>query len=204
MSRILTETDQNRARRIMGANFFGTDEAVEHFGLNPTKRELASLGRVPFPGTVLQKCRDTHVLVAVFPFSILEIREKIGHKSFYHPPRTIGSEFAKTRHGKATWHLVCKTPVPRSTSKSWSDQQALVDKKDEVPVARVIVYVIIGYFLATGKRLFNDVYVRTSCVDSGNNRVSVGGFGFYGGLYVGAFWGDGHSPYLGVSSARKL
>ena len=39
-----------------------------------------------------------------------------------------------------------------------------------------MVYTIIGHYLATGERLFEHIYVRTSSVDSGGRRVGVGRF----------------------------
>jgi hypothetical protein len=34
----------------MGKNFFGIEEAVKHFGINPTNQQLAALLEVPFSG----------------------------------------------------------------------------------------------------------------------------------------------------------
>lgn len=66
-------TSQKRAREIMGRNFFGVEEAIKHFGVNPSRSQLAALAEIPWSEEVLAACRDTHVLVAVLPLSILEI-----------------------------------------------------------------------------------------------------------------------------------
>jgi len=197
-------TSQKRAREIMGKNFFGVEEAIKHFGVNPTRQQLAALSEIPFSEAVLDQSKDTYVLVAVFPLSILEIRGKVEHQLFYsHEDAWYNKQsFAKER-GEVTWQLVRKTPVDNSTSKNWQEQQALLGKDDEVPSAQVMVYTIIGHYLATGERLFEHIYVRTSSVDSDGYRVDVGRFDS-GGLSVYYRWDGGRDGYLGVSSARKF
>ncbi len=67
-----------------------------------------------------------------------------------------------------------------------------------------MVYTIIGHFLATGERLFENVYVRCSDVGSGGSRVDVGHFDSEG-LDVFRGYSDGHChDFLGLSSARKF
>ena len=66
-----------------------------------------------------------------------------------------------------------------------------------------MVYTIIGHFLATGERLFEDIYVRCSDVDSVGYRVVVGGFGS-NGLGVDGHWDDCRGGGVGVASARKF
>jgi hypothetical protein len=197
-------TIQNRAREIMGKNFFGIEEAIKRFGLNPTRQQLAALSEIPFSEGALEQSKDTHVLVAVFPLSILEIRGKVEQKLFYsHESAWYNEEsFAKER-GKAGWQLVRKTPADNSFSKNWQEQQALLGKDEEAPSAQVMVYTIIGHYLATGERLFENIYVRTSSVDSDGSRVDVGSFDSEG-LVVSGRWDDSRVGLLGVSSARKF
>jgi hypothetical protein len=196
-------TSQKRAREIMGRNFFGIEEAIRHFGVNPTKQQTAALAEVPFTEGVLESVKDTHILVAVFPLSILDVR-KTDNSLFY--SSTGGwyksEKFAKNK-GKVSWQLVRKTPVEDSTSKNWEEQQALLGKDEETPSAQVMVYTIIGHYKATGERLFENIYVRCSCVDSNGNRVNVGCFGS-DGLLVDRYWGGDRLSYLGLSSARKF
>ena len=197
-------TSQKRAREIMGQNFFGIEEAIKHFGVNPSRMQTAILSEVPFTEEVLSVSKDTHVLVAVFPMSILDIRGKIERKLFYsHEDAWYNKQmFAKDR-GEIDWRLVRKTPVENSISKSWNEQQALLDKNEEMPSAQVIVYTVIGYYLATGERLFENVYVRTSSVDSGGDRVGLGYFGERG-LGVNVCWDGRRDDSLGLSSVRKI
>lgn len=196
-------TSHKQARSIMGKNFFGVEEAIKHFGVNPSKQQLAYLAEVPFTEEVLKSCKDTHVLVAVFPMSILDIRGKVEHKLFYsHDDAWYNKHaFAKDK-GEVGWVLIRKVQVDDSLSKTWNEQQALLSKTEETPKAQVVVYTIIGHFLATGERLFKDVYVRCSDLDSGGYRVLVGFFGAYG-LLVSRWWDVSRYGCLGLSAARK-
>lgn len=193
-------TSQKRAREIMGKNMFGVEEAIQHFGVNPTRQQTLALSEIPFSEEVLQKAKDTHVLVAVFPLSVLEIRGKVDSKLFYDQSwYNKESSFAKER-GETSWQLVLKTPVDNSTSKNWEEQLALIS--EEVPTAQVMVYTIIGHYLATGERLFEHIYVRTSSVDSDGYRVYVGYFDS-DGLDVYDYWDAYRDDDVGVSSARS-
>ena len=65
-----------------------------------------------------------------------------------------------------------------------------------------MVYTMVGHFLATGERLFENTYVRCSDVDSDGVRASVGDFSARGLLVY--HWGDDLClDSFGLSSARK-
>jgi hypothetical protein len=199
-------TSQKLAREIMGKNFFGIEEAIKHFGVNATKQQLAVLAEVPFSEEVLKSCKDTHVLVAVFPLSILDIRGIVKKQSdltlFYSQDWYDKQAFAKDK-GEVGWQLVRKEPITNSTSKTWNDQQALLSKDEETPTARIVVYTMVGHFLATGERLFEKIYVRCVDLDSGGYRVGVGGFDA-GGLVVDPYcWDGSRDDNVGLSAARK-
>jgi hypothetical protein len=176
-------TSQECAREIMGRNFFGVEEASQHFGFKPSKRELATLAQVPFSAKTLTACKYTHVLVAVFALSVLDIRRKVaaGRELFFcrcfgtsHPDSTheepwlSEQAFAKD-YGKIGWHLVRKTPVPDSTDLTWWMQQILLGMNEKTPSARVLIYTIVGHYLSTREFLFTDLpHVRCS------DRLSLG------------------------------
>jgi hypothetical protein len=174
-----TKLTQICAREIMGENFFGVEEAIKHFNANPSKRELATLAEVPFSEKTLTRCKYTHVLVAVFALSLLDIRRKVkvvaGRKLFFcrcwgtsHPDSTheetwlSNQAFAKD-YGKTGWHLVRTTPVPHSTDLMWWMQQILLGMNEKTPSARVLIYTIVGHYLSTRELLFIDLpHVRCS------------------------------------------
>lgn len=193
-------TSHQRAREIMGSNFFGVEEAIQHFHINPNRRQLLALSEIPFSEETLLQCKDTHVLLAVFPLSILEIRERTGN-SFYKQDWYEGETFAH-EHGEAKWQLVRKVIVENSLNKTWDEQQPLIGRDEEVPPAQVMVYTIIGHFLATGERLFRES-ARTSSVPSGGDHVAVGLFSA-DGLRVRSYWGDDRYDVVGVASAWKF
>jgi len=198
-------TSQKLARGIMGKNFFGIEEAIKHFRVNATKQQLAYLAEVPFSEEILKSCRDTHVLVAVFPLSILDIRglaKKQSDRTLFCSQDWYDEQvFAKDK-GKVGWQLVRKEPIANSTSKTWNDQQALLSKDEETPTARVVIYTMVGHFLATGEYLLEKIYVH--CVDLGSDgsRVVVGSFDAEG-LRVSYWGGDRCNDDIGLSAARK-
>lgn len=201
---IVPNASHDGAREIMGKNFFGIPEAIKHFGVNPTRRQLAMLLEIPFAPEELMMCKDTHILVAVFPFSICDIRSKVANNSkilFYKQDWYDKQVFANDK-GEASWQLISKAPVANSTNKNWEEQQPLITSDEEIPTAQMMVYTIIGHYLNTGERLFENVYVRTSNLDSDGLHVGVGGF-YGGGLRVGFIWVSSRGSSLGLSVARK-
>lgn len=191
---------QERAREIMGSNFHGPDQVAEHFRVRFTEDELGRLAEVPFSEDVLESCKDTHILVAGYPLSILEVKKR-AKPHFWNQDWYIGEPFAKKTKPELRWYLVRKTAVPNSFSKTWAEQQELLETSF-VPQACVMVYSIVLHFLATGERLFERTYVRCQDVDSGGYRVDVGRFDA-GGLGVRSLWDDGRSDRLGLAAARN-
>ena len=198
-------TSQRLVSEIMGKNFFGIEEAIKHFGVNATKQQLAYLAEVPFSEEVLKSCRDTHVLVAVFPLSILDIRgitRKLENQTLFYSQDWYDKQaFAKDK-GEVGWQLVRKEPIAKSTSKMWSDQQALLSKDEETPTARIVIYTMVGHFLATGERLFETIYVRCAALGSDGFRVCVGNCGS-GGLHIDTWGSHNHYDRIDWSAARK-
>lgn len=200
---VIESVSNNRARSIMGKNFFGVEKVTKYFEVNPNHLQLAALAEIPFSEAVLAQSKDTHVLVAVFPLSILEIRAKQGDARLFYDQSWYNQEaFAKER-GETGWHLVRKTPVEDSFSKTWDEQQALLSKDDETPSARVMTYAIIGLYLATGERLFKSVWARTSSLNCYESHVLLGRFTELG-LDLDYRYNDGRRGDVGRASARKF
>ncbi|MFW0862002.1 MAG: hypothetical protein ACKKL6_00220 [Candidatus Komeilibacteria bacterium] len=193
---------EERARMIMGKNFFGVAEAIKHFKVKPLKKHTNALAKVPFTEEILEKCKDTHILIAVFPLSLLEIRKAAKDLFYSSEGGWFESQAFAQESSEPQWCLIQKTPVKDSTFKNWKEQQALLLKNDETPPAHIMVYTIIGHYLNTKERIFENIWVRTSSVDSDGYRVVVGAFDS-GGLNVDYDWDDNRNSYLGVSSARK-
>lgn len=202
---------QAEACEIMDRNFFGIKEAQKHFGLTLSKRQSTYMEKVPFSKETLYACKDTHILVAYIPVSIVSVRTKtagaklpVKHRMFYdqnwYSQNEVGNDM-----GGIEWHLIQKTSVSGSKSKTWQDQKSLVDstKIDEVPEPNVMVYTIIGHFLKEGVRLFEKERVRTSALTSDGNRVLVGNFAFTG-LGIDRWRDDFRNDDIGVSASRRV
>lgn len=202
---------QARACEIMGRNFFGIEEAIQYLKITPTQSKISTLAEVPFTEEELLEKKDTHMLVAFFPISILEIYKKY-RKLFFRNSDVWFSEwyrrqtFANDR-GNTAWRLICKTPIKGSIDKTWREQQMLLAKNEEVPTAQMMVYMIIGHYLVTGGEwlLGNDrIRVRCSNLDSCGDRVHIGGFNS-GRLDVYGSYPDSiRSKCIGLVPALKL
>ncbi len=197
-------TTNEKTARLIGIPMFGVQEAIQHFGVKPTKAQLAMLSVIPFSEQELRKVKDTHILVVTLPLSILDIRDKVDQSLFFHTSNSrYGNEkFAKDK-GQAGWHLVRKTIVPNSTNKTYPVQQALLAENEETSSARVMVYAIIGHYLATGEKLFSSIYARCSELDSRGDHVDVGHPGSVG-LNISYHQIDDRSDYTGLASSRKF
>ena len=201
MDEFFEETpSQKRAREIMGKNFFGVKEAINFFGVSPTKEQLVALAEIHSPETLFEQYKDTHILVAVFPLSIHKIRKavKCRGRGLFH----YGAFFPSTHSDGCDgvgWRLVRKTPVDNSRRKSYDEQKTLLGSLEYVPSLQLMVYTIIGHFLSTGEWLFNRQNVRVS---TRNAYYQM----FICSSWEGIYFGECNSwegyPFVGVSSAR--
>jgi hypothetical protein len=195
---------QKHARAIMSKNFFGIEEAIKYFGVNPTHQQLAALSDVPFSEARLEQLKDTHVLVAVFPLSILEIRDKVDPKLFYkHEDAWYDKQSFAKEAEEINWQLIRKIPADNSMLKNWQDQQALFGKDEEMPTAQALIYTAIGHFLSIGEQFMERKYACTSTVDSSGNRVYISDVGV-DGLGISDYWDAVRYDNEDLSSPRKL
>lgn len=132
--------------------------------------------------------------------SLLDVLEK--NKDLVYPQTWYKDEaFAKEQIPAGTWEVSLES-VKDSLSKNWTEQQELIGKGSEVPPVAVLAYAIFQHFKDTGERAFENVYVRTSSLDSDGVRVSVGFFDARG-LSVAYYWDGSRLSFLGIASARK-
>jgi hypothetical protein len=196
-------TDQKRARDIMGNNFLGVEDLIKHFGVSLTDDEVSALREIPFTEAQLLECKDTHVLFPGYPLSILDIRDRVPHELFYSQDWYNDEKFAKKEKVGLRWYLIRKDIVKDSTSKIYQEQTALLSANEEAPRACEVIYMIMLYFLAYQKRLFENVYTRCSDLSSYGSHVGVGDFGSEG-LDVNS-WTDGcRNGSVGLAASRKL
>jgi hypothetical protein len=199
-----------KVEKIMGDNFFGIEEAIKYFGVKPTSEQLSILSKIPFPEEILRECKDTHILVAVFPLSIHEIYGKVRRQLFQFGYLHDWLHFYYLKeHGNVSWQLIRKTPVDDSFFKNWQKQQSLINKNEEIPTTRVMVYAIIGHFLATHEYLFEYVSVRTSSLASDSNHIKLGFYApkhrssYRNALHVSDYGDNGFENNLGLCVSLK-
>ncbi len=187
------------AREIMGENFFGIEEIKKCYKIRPSSSQINSLAEVPYTKQELEESKDTHILVTVLPLSVLDIRIKTNfHVLNWYDDRM----FAKERN-EVGWYLVRKTEVLNSKNKTWQKQLALLRENAEVPKARILIYTIMGYYFATGKRLFPDSFVRTSSEDLCGFNVTVGNFTNKYSLIINSCSRGAFSNALGIASCVR-
>ena len=149
-------TSQKRAAEIMGRNLFGIEHAIKYFKVTPTKGQMLDLAEIPFSETTLGLCKDTHVLVAVFPISFLDL---VKMPDFF----PYGDSFVRDHRDLALkpatlgWHLVRKGGQPNTTRREWKYSLHMLEtNKERVPEAIVVAYTFIGHCLATGEKALKD------------------------------------------------
>ncbi|MHB9019452.1 MAG: hypothetical protein ACYC3G_01050 [Minisyncoccota bacterium] len=198
---------QKAAKEIMGNNYFGIEDATEYFKIRPSRTQLAMLSEVPFSEETLRACKNTHVLAARFPRSILEmfanklLRCLFGIDNPEKEPWFKKHGFS-WNEGRVGWYLICINPTDDSFNKEWVDQLAQFGDKSDPAPASVAVYTAFGYFLKTGKKMFEKGMARCAELDMNGRRITVGPFK-NDGLRIQAWWDDARYYETGAASVRK-
>ena len=173
---------QRCARKIMCNNFLGIEETTQYFGVKFREEELAQLEEIPFTEKTLKERKYTHILVAGYPLSILDIDSRTPIDIFsatdYSDERFVREEKVVLK-----WYLINKDIEPHSRGKNYQDQLAVKWHSDEVPRTCEVVYGVLLYYLARGSYALRgmhggmhggDVYARCQDVISRGHRIAVG------------------------------
>jgi hypothetical protein len=194
----------DRARQILGANFHGVDEVQRHMWAEYTHDQLAALAVTPFSEETILDCKDTHLLIAGAPLSIPDLYER--HSNLFWP---VGSRawyrdrpFPFNKSVPVRWNLIRKAAIPGSPGKSYDEQQKLLPREEEVPLACEVAYAFVLHFLSTGEPLLKRMWMR--CAD----RMASGGRAFIGEFAAGGIVVLDDLGYpcslLGLASARRI
>lgn len=165
-------TTPQRAAEIMEDHFFGVGHAITVLGLSEVLSEAFRGRDVPFNEEVLSSVKETHILVASMPSSILEIRKK--HPSLFSEGENAWYEnasFARVR-GDIGWHLVRLSAVEGSLREEEGVQKGLVRKEEDIPRARTRVYALVAYYHRHKKCPPCQDMLRTNSY-AGNDAVAV-------------------------------
>jgi len=188
-----------RAMEIMGKNFLSPWDVVEHFGVEYGD-EISKLLQIPFSENVLEECKDTHILFAGYPLTILDIRSKVSPELFPVADNRWYARlaFAKADKVKTRWYLMRKDIVPNSTDKTHAEQTMMLAKNEEVPRACEVVFMTILAYLVMDECLFEGVYARCKDITKNGGRACVLGYP-NGGIGLEGF----SSAYFMVGSAAS-
>jgi hypothetical protein len=190
------------ALAILGEDVLDLDSVQEFFHIRLSDFWRARLRGIPFERKVLERRRNTHILFAGAPLSVLDLRERARHcfdRLFWY----ARDQFARDETVELRWYLLRKDVVPGSMGKAFTEQVALLDEREEVPRACKAVYGITLYFLARGVRLFANTCAR--CIDIASSsaiptgaRIDLGDFNETG-LGI-ALWDDKPDESIGLAS----
>lgn len=202
-------TGYKLAAAILGKDFITPEEiASARPGIVYTEAQLEEFESTLPSREELDWLRDNGFMLVAGPprdMSLLEIRDL---KNEYLYSKTGGwysndkERFSRDDKATTKWLKLRKGPVPKSTSKNWNEQQALLSEIEYVPNAAEATWTVTSYKAVRGTYLLPNVYVRTSSLDSDSHRVVVGGFDAKG-LYVYYYWDDTRYGGIGLASARK-
>jgi len=207
--------DYTLAFSILGKDFISADEIAASRGLSYTEDQLIELAKSLPDQTTLEQLRDSGMMLVAGPptaMSLVDVRALHADYFYSKGPDQDDSgwyddaseKFAKTDKVEAlAWIAVRKEAVEDSFSKNWQEQQALVTEPMTIPNVAEAAWALSTYKAVRDVYLLENLYVRTSSVDSGGYRVGVGGFGA-DGLGVDSDWDVGRHSSLGVSAARKF
>lgn len=145
------------ARKVLPpGDVHGVLEAREHLGATFTPEELEHLSVLPFLESTLPACAGTHVLAAIAPLSVREIRDR--HPDLFWlnrgPPWYRTELFAWDAELSAGWRLRRKGPHPDSRGRTYEEQRQLLGPLEMVPRACQAVYAAALHRLTASEPLF--------------------------------------------------
>jgi len=191
----------DHAREIMGKNFLGVAEALRSFKFWQDREVLMAFERTLPTEAELVSCKDTHLLVADFGISFIDLCSRVRRGLI----QVLCDPYEWFKSIEVPqWRLIRKTEAPRSfVGSNWLEQQALLTENDIVPSVRQMAYAIMLNYMENKEFLFEHIYVRTSDVDSNGNHVLLGHFG-RGSLNVEMYWpAYRYKSLIGLASAKK-
>lgn len=168
-----TERD---ARAIMGADVFGVPEAINHFGINPSRDECRRLHRVPFAENTLRQCAGTHFLYVDFALSVMNVlyRQKHEYVQKGHVCQFATEHFATHRDTLVQWRLIRKSALAGSVNASFERQLKALGPGEFMPSARDLVYAATAYHALLDQSLFGTMYALSRDLDSAFRTIVVG------------------------------
>lgn len=186
---------QLRAEQIMGSNMFGIRDAIETFGVYPSREQLSRLAVIKTPKgriiteTELKQCKNTHILVAVFRVWPLAVTAGFLHNHMFYTAsshRLFHEGNFSINLEEEGWYLIRKTGTPKSANKEFIEQIQILGLQGEIPKMHTFAYAMVGHFVKTDERLFIHQSVRcaTDPLQRPGSRITIG-FRENDGLWLG-------------------
>jgi len=195
-------TSLKRAREIMGKNFLSPWHVARHFHV-VYGNQIHHLWEIPFSESELKQCKDTHILFAGYPLTILDIREQVSRQFFVGENNSWYKKlaFVTADKVKMRWYLMRRNIVPVSGNLTFTEQEMRLSKYEEIPRTCEVVYMCILMYLATKESLFQGVYAQCRDSTKDGGRVSIRSFST-GGLELIGY--DISGPQVGIAASRKI
>ena len=207
------QTNQSRARAIMGKSFLGPEEVEKHFGVRFTEAERERVRDIPYSQATLRACKDSHILFLGIErddrdktLTICRLREMFpssGQPCFQSYPKASEREedYRDRQTPQLRWYLIARDLREESRSKPYWEQKLLFKENEYRERAVVYVYMMLLMFKARGERLFEKDVMLTEDVGSDGAPVVAGYFSSEG-IYVSDWWLRENSQF-GIAPARK-
>lgn len=214
---------QKLARAVMGKNFFGVEDWSALYEVNFTQKQLRQVAEFPWGEDILnstcplcaKQVKDCHFAFVGLdrvngkPLTILKWQEfhtATGQPKFYSYATSVWyseQKFAKERTCSFRWYLLHQNIVPKSESKTYDEQKAMLTADYEVPSAVAEATKDLLVFKKTSNFVNSSRYARCEDVTSDGDRVSVGYFD-ESGLVVNGYWDDVRDGSIGLAASRRV
>lgn len=203
-----TPTEHELARLILADDFITPEEIANARGLIYTDEQLEVLEKNLPTLEIIAWCHGNNFILIPNPpnaMSLLDVRD-LKRELFCSKEGGWYADHSFAKNDKtevATWLAIRKGIVPNSISKKWKEQLPLITDIERVPNAAEFSWALTTYKEVRDIYLMENVYARTSSINSDGTRVRLGVFDS-DGLIVDNYWDDDRHSFLGVSVARKF
>jgi len=164
---------QLACRTVMGANFLGEDEVVEHFDDIIRKEDLGNTFGIRFSLRSLQKRKDTHILFLGYPLTVYQIW-KASRMCWHGDNSWIREEqFATGKRVRQGWYLLSRKTVLYAPAESTVplSRVRFAGSGGRCPWACELAYASALYCMKTGGLPFTEEKIFTADKDSNGRPV---------------------------------
>lgn len=208
MSTHNTEAGYHTATTILGKDFISPERIMaSELGIVYTDDQLAMFKDTLPSKETLEWCRDKGYMLVAGPNRPMSFIEISHLKSDYFCPKKnfvfLVQMSALKDKAETRWIMLCKEPVPGSTSKYVSEQCPLLSDSEEIPNAHEVVWCMTMYTVIRNILLLQNMYVRTKSFHAASGRGIIIGVRDTHCLDIGLQYFDYRDPRIGLAAVRK-